>query len=137
MVRRSIALIVLLIIAFAAPAGAEMTPHQKPDIAVFDQVWRLVDQHFYDRDFRGHDWRALRDRYRPLAEAAPGDDAQAKVISDMLAELGASHTARYRQNDPAYYQLVDIFYGSLRREARDLFPRDRKSTRLNSSHSQT
>ena len=51
----------------------------------------------------------MRDRYRPLAEAAPDDDAQAKVISDMLAELGASHTARYRQNDPAYYQLVDIF----------------------------
>src|SRR5688572_30883809 len=122
MVRRSIALIVLLVIAFAGPAGAEVAPHQKPDIAVFDQVWRLVDQHFYDRDFRGRDWRALRDRYRPLAEAALDDDAQAKVISDMLAELGASHTARYRQNDPAYYQLVDIFYGSLRREARNLFP---------------
>jgi carboxyl-terminal processing protease len=122
MVRRSIALIVLLVIGFAAPAGAEVAPHQKPDIAVFDQVWRLVDQHFYDRDFRGHDWKALRDRYRPLAEAAPDDDAQAKVISDMLAELGASHTARYRQNDPAYYQLADIFSGSLRRELRELYP---------------
>ncbi len=122
MVRRSIALIFLLVIAFAAPVGAEVAPHQKPDIAVFDQVWRLVDQHFYDRDFRGHDWKALRDRYRPLAEAAPDDDAQAKVISDMLAELGASHTARYRQNDPAYYQLVDIFSGSLRRDLRDLYP---------------
>ena len=122
MVRRSIALIFLLVIALAVPAGAEVAPHQKPDIAVFDQVWRLVDQHFYDRDFRGQDWKALRDRYRPLAEAAPDDDAQAKVISAMLAELAASHTARYRQNDPAYYQLVDIFYGSLRREARGLFP---------------
>ena len=89
---------------------------------MFDQVWRLVDQHFYDRDFRGHDWRALREHYRPLAEAAPDEDAQAEVISDMLAELGASHTARYRQNDPAYYQLADIFAGSLRRELRGLFP---------------
>jgi carboxyl-terminal processing protease len=122
MIQRSIALIFLLVIGFGAPAGAEVAPHQKPDIAVFDQVWRLVDQHFYDRDFRGHDWRALRDRYRPLAEAAPDDDAQAKVISDMLAELGASHTARYRQNDPAYYQLADIFSGSLRRDLRDLYP---------------
>src|SRR4029453_13723412 len=120
MVRRSIALIFLLIIGLAAPAGAEGA--QKPDIAGFDQVWRLVDQHFHDRDFRGHDWKALRERYRPLAEAAPDDDAQAKVISDMLAELGASHTARYRRNDPAYYQLADIFSGSLRRELRDLYP---------------
>jgi carboxyl-terminal processing protease len=122
MVRRNIALIVLLVIGLAAPAGAEVAPHQKPDIAVFDQVWRLVDQHFYDRDFRGNDWKALRERYRPLAEAAPDADAQAKIISDMLAELGASHTARYRQNDPSYYQLVDIFSGSLRRELRDLYP---------------
>jgi carboxyl-terminal processing protease len=122
MIRRSIALIFLLVIGLAAPAGAEVAPHRKPDIAVFDQVWRLVDQHFYDRNFRGHDWRALRDRYRPLAEAAPDDDAQAKVIADLLSELGASHTARYRQNDPAYYQLVDIFSGALRRELRSLFP---------------
>ena len=122
MVRRSIALIVLLVIGLAAPAGAEVAPHQKPDIAVFDQVWRLVDQHFYDRNFRGHDWKALRERYRPLAEAAPDDDVQAKVISDMLAELGASHTARFRQDDPAYYQLADIFSGSLRRELRELYP---------------
>src|SRR5918994_1222115 len=121
MIRRSIALIFLLVIGFAAPAGAEVAPHQKPDIAVFDEVWRLVDQNFYDRDFRGHDWKALRDRYRPLAEAAPDADAQAKVVSAMLAELGASHTARYRQNDPAYYQLVDIFYGSLRRGGRHPF----------------
>jgi carboxyl-terminal processing protease len=122
MIQRSIVLILLLVIGLAAPAGAEVAPHQKPDIAVFDEVWRLVDQHFYDRDFRGRDWKTLRDRYRPLAEAAPDDDAQAKAISDMLAELGASHTARYRQNDPAYYQLVDIFAGSLRRELRGLFP---------------
>jgi carboxyl-terminal processing protease len=122
MVQRSIVLILLLVIGLAAPAAAEVAPHQKPDIAVFDEVWRLVDQHFYDRDFRGHDWKALRDRYRPLAESAPDAEAQAKVISDMLAELGASHTARYRQNDPAYYQLVDIFAGSLRRELRALFP---------------
>ena len=122
MVRRSITLVFLLMIGLVAPAAAEVAPHQKPDIAVFDEVWRLVDQHFYDRDFRGHDWKALRDRYRPLAEAAPDADSQAQVISDMLAELGASHTARYRQNDPAYYQLVDIFAGSLRRELRGLFP---------------
>ena len=122
MVRRSITLVFLLMIGLVAPAAAEVAPHQKPDNAVFDEVWRLVDQHFYDRDFRGHDWKALRDRYRPLAEAAPDADSEAQIISDMLAELGASHTARYRQNDPAYYQLVDIFAGSLRRELRGLFP---------------
>jgi C-terminal processing protease CtpA/Prc len=82
----------------------------------------VVDQHFYDSDFRGQDWSAVRDGFRPLAEAAPDEDAQAKVIDAMLATLGASHTGRYRPNDPAYYQLLDIFSASLRRDLRTLFP---------------
>lgn len=122
MIVRRLLLIGLLCLAPLPFAAAQTDAVHKPDIAVFDQVWRLVDQHFYDRNFRGQDWTALREQYRPLAEAAADDDAQAKVIADMLAELGASHTARYRQNDPAYYQLADIFAGSLRRELRDVFP---------------
>ena len=31
----------------------------------------------------------------------------------MLAELGASHTHYYTVEDPAYYQLADIFVGAL------------------------
>src|SRR5262245_12176692 len=122
MVRRNLALIALLCIAFIAPVRAEVQQHQKPDIAVFDEVWQLVDRHFYDPDFGGQHWTAVRDRYRPLAKAAPNADAQAAVIDDMLSSLGASHTARYRPDDPAYYQLLDIFSGSLRRELRDLYP---------------
>jgi C-terminal processing protease CtpA/Prc len=122
MIRRSIGLIGLLLICLTAPAAAEVETRQKPDIAVFDEVWRLVNQHFYDPGFRGQDWAAIRDRYRPLAEAAPDSDAESRIIDDMLAELAASHTARYLADDPAYYQLLDIFSGSLRRELRSLFP---------------
>src|SRR5215813_13436948 len=121
MIRRALAFIILVCIGLAAPAVGEVA-NQKPDIGVFDEVWRIVDQHFYDPQFRGQDWDALRARYRPLAEAAPDADAQAKVIDEMLAQLGASHTGRYRQNDPAYYQLVDIFSGGLRPEVHRLFP---------------
>jgi C-terminal processing protease CtpA/Prc len=122
MTRHRIFLVAILLIGLVAPARAEIAPTQKPDIAVFDEVWGLVDQRFYDSGFRGQDWAALRDQYRPRAEAAPDADAQAKVIDEMLSQLAASHTARFRQNDPAYYQLLDIFSGSLRRELRDLFP---------------
>ena len=121
-IQRNIALIALLCIGLAAPAAAEMAAGQKPDIGVFDEVWRIVDQRFYDPEFRGQDWAALRDQYRPLAAAAPDADAEAKIIDQMLAKLGASHTGRYRPDDPAYYQLLDIFSGSLRRDLRSLFP---------------
>jgi carboxyl-terminal processing protease len=120
MIRRTFLLIAVLC-GLAAPALGEIASSQKPDIGVFEEVWRIVNQHFYDPQFRGQDWQALRDRYRPLAEAAPDADAQAKVIDNMLAELGASHTGRYRQNDPAYYQLLDIFSGGLRRDVKRLF----------------
>jgi carboxyl-terminal processing protease len=122
MVRRSLIFVALLCFGPAAPASGQTDADQRPDIAVFDEVWRIVDRHFYDPEFRGQDWAAVRDRYRPLAEAAPDQEAQAKVIDGMLAELGASHTARYRPDDPAYYQLLDIFSGSLQRELRTLFP---------------
>ena len=128
MVTRRILLAVVLGLGLAAPVAAQTTtaPAAQPrvDLAVFDQVWDLVNQRFYDAKFNGVDWAAMRDKYRPLAEAAPDADAQAEVIDRMLAELGASHTARYRQDDPAYYQLVDIFSGSLRRQLQRLFPDD-------------
>ncbi|MDY0884822.1 S41 family peptidase [Dongia soli] len=104
-----------------APSG-ETSSVLKADIAVFDEVWRIVDRDFYDPHFNGADWQALRDKYRPQAEAAADADAQAGVIDRMLAELHASHTARYRPDDPAYYQLLDIFAASLHRQLRQLFP---------------
>ncbi len=118
---RKLFLIGLLCLALPTTA-ARTDPTAKPDIAVFDEVWQTVDRDFYDPEFRGMDWAALRDKYRPLAAAAPDADAQAEVIDRMLAELGASHTARYRPDDPAYYQLLDIFSGSLRRPLQRLFP---------------
>jgi carboxyl-terminal processing protease len=44
------------------------------------------------------------------------------VINRMLSELGASHTGHYTPSDPAYYQLLDIFSGALRRPLRRFFP---------------
>ena len=122
MTMRAILVAVLFWVGSLPPAAAQAAPAPQADIAVFDEVWSLVNQHFYDPEFRGVDWQAQRDKYRPLAEAAPDEAAQAEVIDRMLAELGASHTARYRQDDPAYYQLLDIFSGSLRRSLPRLFP---------------
>ncbi len=86
----------------------------EPDRSAFDEVWKLVRDRFYDPRFDGVDWQAMRDRYRPQAEAAGSPDGLAAVINAMLATLGASHTRYYTSDDPAYYQLADIFAGALR-----------------------
>jgi C-terminal processing protease CtpA/Prc len=92
------------------------------DLAVFEEVWRTVRDHFYDPTFRGLDWAAIKEKYRPLAAAAASDAERAAVINRMLAELAVSHTGYYTASDPAYFQLLDIFSGVLRQSLRRVFP---------------
>jgi carboxyl-terminal processing protease len=91
--------------------------------ADFQQVWELVRDRFYDPGLHGLDWEAARRRYRPQAIAAGSREEAAAAINAMLRELGASHTYYYTPEDPAYYQLADIFAGALEHHGlRRLFP---------------
>jgi carboxyl-terminal processing protease len=91
-------------------------PPSDPASILLDEVWRTVRDHFYDPSMHGLDWAAVRERYEPAVVAAQSDESRASLINAMLAELGASHTGLYTRDDPAYYQLADIFSGKLRRE---------------------
>jgi len=95
-----------------------------PSQAAFEEVWELVRDRFYDPRLHGLDWQAMRARYRPQAAYARSREEMAIVINAMLAELGASHTHYYTPEDPAYYQLADIFSGALERRGLErVFPR--------------
>ena len=59
--------------------------------AVFDAAWDTLNRQFYDSQFNGVDWRSIRARYRPDAEAARTDGQLVSVIRRMLAELHSSH----------------------------------------------
>ena len=113
----------------AWPASAETgsQPDEAPGTsnqADFDRVWALVRDRFYDSRFNGLDWQAERDRFRPQAASAPSREEAALVINAMLAKLGASHTHFYTPDDPAFYQLADIFVFALgRRGLERIFPR--------------
>ncbi|MBV8397524.1 MAG: hypothetical protein JOZ17_02140 [Acetobacteraceae bacterium] len=83
--------------------------------AALDEVWETVRDRFYDPHLHGVDWPAIRARYRPQAAAAGSKVDLAAAINAMLAELHASHTEYYTPEQTAYYELADIFAGSLRR----------------------
>lgn len=104
----------------APPAPIEGS-RPETDLTAFDEVWQHVREAFYDPTLRSLDWAAIREQYRPLAAAASGE-ARSAVINRMLDELAVSHTRHYTSADPAYYQLLDIFAGSLRRDLRRVFP---------------
>ena len=38
---------------------------------MFIEAWRLERDYFYDRGMHGVDWKAMRDKYRPLVDASP------------------------------------------------------------------
>jgi carboxyl-terminal processing protease len=110
------------------PASAETAsqPDKAPaesNQADFDQVWELVRDRFYDPHLNGLDWQEERARFRPQAASAESREDGAAVINTMLAKLGASHTHYYTREDPAYYQLADIFAGALEHRGLDrIFP---------------
>ncbi len=62
---------------------------------VFDEAWRILNDGFYDPDFHGQDWKALRDRYRPWALQASTRQDFRDVFNWMLGDLNASHLGLY------------------------------------------
>src|SRR5207253_3138865 len=64
---------------------------------VFEQSWRLLHENFYDPTFHGADWRAVRDRYRPLVKHVALKEDLHALISLMLGELNASHLGLLRK----------------------------------------
>ena len=68
----------------------------------FDFVWTTIDERYHDPAFNGVDWKAVGARYRPLALAAPTDDAFWEVLDRMTGELKDAHT---RVESPARVAL--------------------------------
>lgn len=81
---------------------------QSPEL--FDAVWETIDKNFYDPNFNGVDWVATREQYRPQVIDAPSQRQKTALINEMLETLNTSHTHLYTPNEPAYYQLLGIFY---------------------------
>lgn len=72
----------------------------------FDEVTRLVEEHFFDPNLRGVDWPALKAEQRRRLR---GGEPEADVINDLLDHLGTSHTRYYPEGTPEYHQLRAIF----------------------------
>ncbi len=60
-------------------------------LEMFDQTWRYLSEHFYDSKFHGHDWNAIKAKYRPLVKHIAMKEDLYSLLYLMLGELNASH----------------------------------------------
>ncbi|MEL7833766.1 S41 family peptidase [Fodinibius sp. Rm-B-1B1-1] len=69
--------------------------HQKQQEQIFEEAWRKLNINFYDPDFHGQDWSAIKEHYKPWAEKASTNRDFEDVMNMMLGELNASHMGFY------------------------------------------
>ncbi len=58
---------------------------------IYDAVWRTLNQVFYDEQFHGTDWAAMRGKYRTYLPWVSEERDFTAVIYMMLGELNSSH----------------------------------------------
>jgi tricorn protease len=69
-------------------------------LAAFEQGWGEMRDGFYDPDFHGADWLAVRDRFRPYIEGARTRAEFNRLMNLMLGELNASHLGHSGRTGP-------------------------------------
>lgn len=80
---------------------------QQLDGPLFDVVWEVTRDHFYDAGMHGVDWDAVRAEFAPLVSQATALSRRARLINEMLTRLNASHTELLTPDEPRYYHLLD------------------------------
>lgn len=76
-------------ISFVAEWERDVRAERK---AAFTQFWNAYNRAFYDPNFHGRDWAAVRDQYSPLLDAVETPDEFASLLHMMIGELEASHS---------------------------------------------
>jgi carboxyl-terminal processing protease len=90
-------LVLLLVAGVGGPVSAPLGQARPASralvqaLASFDDVWQTINDSYYDPNFGGLDWRAVRAELRPRAEAAASVDEVRQVIREMLGRLKQSH----------------------------------------------
>ncbi|MEO1254766.1 MAG: S41 family peptidase, partial [Bacteroidota bacterium] len=82
------------------PHSAKMNidkPNEREQI--FEEAWSALNEGFYDPEFHGKDWEALKKKYKSWALAASTSQDFYYMFNLMLGQLNASHMGLFGGND--------------------------------------
>jgi tricorn protease len=73
----------------------------KEKMVVFDETWSTLDHRFWNKDFNGANWSALRDEWRPYIAGTRTGPELRRDISLLIGELNSSHSGISKPTPPA------------------------------------
>lgn len=76
----------------AEPENSSDSLSRQDRIEVFEDVWKTINEQYYDSTFHGVNWQEVHGRYRPRVEAAKNDVEFYRLFEEMLAVLHDAHT---------------------------------------------
>ena len=75
------------------PVTAELdVDFSREKMEVLSEAWSLIHENFFDPNFHGVNWDAVKTSYEPYIAGAQTPDEERRLISLMLGELNASHS---------------------------------------------
>ncbi len=91
------------------PFTAKMTiDHKGERLQMFNETWGMINRFFYDKDFHGVDWAAVREKYLPLLETVSTTEEFVMLLSQMVGELGTSHSSVRAPRDPDFKETGQL-----------------------------
>ena len=86
---------------------------------IFEESWRQMREFFYDPNMHGVDWRAVREKYRPLVPYVRHRADLTYIIGEMVGELNVGHTYVSGGDKPSPKRIKTGLLGAqLRRDSR-------------------
>ncbi len=73
------------------PAASTLSADQR--LNLLDAVWTTVRDNYVYTDFRGLNWPAMYDEYKPRVLAARNDDEVYNLLAEMIDRLGDKHSS--------------------------------------------
>lgn len=75
-------------LTFKAPLEIDLMANNRQK---FLESWQMLNEYFYDASFHGADWKAAREKYRPLLDHVRTDTEFENIMFELFGELRASH----------------------------------------------
>ena len=96
-----------------APARAATRDATAQRLAVFEDVWRAVNEKYYDSNFNGVDWAAAREKYREQAAAARDESEFYAIMRRLVGSLRDSHTRLFTADEKSDWQRPRVLTAGL------------------------